>query len=194
MSSLCVMISAPIRRVDTPHDVAHTYSSSLFLLMNFTSNAFAKFCPRKCDVPDCNALPSCIIASMVKVSSAPAKRSLADFTPFITGTAIYFSAKSAYTLSIFFASSRASSLVACAVCPSCHKNSAVRRNRRVRISQRSTFAHWLQRIGRSRYDLIQLRYVFQMIVSDVGRMISSSSSRAAGSTTTPCPSGSVFKR
>ena len=38
-------------------------------------------------------------------------------------------------------------------CPSCHRNSAVRRKRRVRISQRKTFAHWLQRIGRSRYDL-----------------------------------------
>ena len=31
--------------------------------------------------------------------------------------------------------------VACAVCPSCQRNSAVRRNSRVRISQRTTFAH-----------------------------------------------------
>ena len=32
-------------------------------------------------------------------------------------------------------------------CPSCQRNSAVRRNRRVRISQRNTFAHWLHKIG-----------------------------------------------
>ena len=149
------MISAPIRRVETPQEVAHTYSSLFSLFTNWTSNAFAKFCPKKCEVPLCNALPSCIIASMVYVSSAPAKRSLADFTPLTTGTAIYFSANSAYTFNIRIASSSASSRVACAVWPSCHKNSAVRRNNRVRISQRKTFAHWLQRIGRSRYDWIQ---------------------------------------
>ena len=32
----------------------------------------------------------------------------------------------------------------------CHKNSAVRRNKRVRISHRITFAHWLHKIGKSR--------------------------------------------
>ncbi len=35
------------------------------------------------------------------------------------------------------------------------ENSAVRKNKRVRISQRTTFAHWLIKIGRSRYDCIQ---------------------------------------
>ena len=46
---------------------------------------------------------------------------------------------------------RASSLghpqtyVACAVWPSCHRNSLVRRNGRVRISHRNTFAHWPHR-------------------------------------------------
>ena len=188
------MISAPISRVDTPHDVAHTYSSLFSLFTNCTSKAFAKFCPRKCDVPLCSAFPSCIMASMVYVFRAPAKRSLADFTPLITGTAIYFSAKSAYTFSIFTASASASSFVAWAVCPSCHRNSAVRRKRRVRISQRNTLAHWLHRMGRSRYELIQFLYVFQMMVSDVGRMMSSSSSLAAGSTTTPPPLGSFFSR
>ena len=68
------------------------------------------------------------------------------------GTAITFSAKSAYTSSIRRASSNASSRVACAVCPSCHRNSDVRKKRRVRISQRTTLAHWLHRMGRSRYD------------------------------------------
>ena len=132
------------------------------------------------------------MASIVNVSIAPANRSLALFTPLITGTAMYFSAKSAYTLSIFTASSIASSYVACAVCPSCHRNSAVRRNILVLISQRITLAHWLTRIGRSRYEWIQFLYVFHIMVSDVGRMISSSSSFASGSTMTPLPAGSFF--
>ena len=94
----------------------------------------------------------CISASMVSVSSAPAKRSLGDLWPTMTGTDIHSSANYWYTWIIFSASSTASSRVACAVWPSCHRNSAVRRNRRVRISQRTTFAHWLHKIGRSRYD------------------------------------------
>ncbi len=89
------MMSAPIRRVDTPQEVAHTCSNLPSLLVNCTSNALAKFCPRKCDVPACNALPSCINASMVKVSSAPAKRSLSLLLPITTGTAIQFWANSA---------------------------------------------------------------------------------------------------
>ena len=32
---------------------------------------------------------------------------------------------------------------------------AVRKKRRVRISQRTTLAHWLMRMGKSRYDCIQ---------------------------------------
>ena len=50
-SSECDMISAPINRVDTPHDDAHAYSILPSLFVNFTSNAFAKFCPKKCEVP-----------------------------------------------------------------------------------------------------------------------------------------------
>lgn len=42
-----IMMSPPISRVETPHDVAHTYSCSLFSLVNVQSNALAKFCPRK---------------------------------------------------------------------------------------------------------------------------------------------------
>jgi hypothetical protein len=44
----------------------------------------------------------------------------------------------------------ASSRDACAVCPSCHRNSLVRRKTRGRSSHRTTFAHWLSRSGRSR--------------------------------------------
>ena len=90
------------------------------------------------------------MASMVSVSSAPAKRSVSLLCPMMTGIAIHFSAKSAYTRIIRSASATASSFVAWAVCPSCHRNSAVRRNIRVRISQRITLAHWLHRMGRSR--------------------------------------------
>ncbi len=61
--------------------------------------------------------------------------------------------------------------MACAVCPSCQRNSVVRRNIRVRSSQRTTLAHWLIRIGRSRYDCTHLAYIAPMIVSLVGRTI-----------------------
>ena len=56
----------------------------------------------------------------------------------------------------------------------------VRRNSRVRISQRTTLAHWLMRIGRSRYDCTHLAYIAPMIVSLVGRTISGSSSWPVG--------------
>ena len=42
-SSECAMISAPTSRVETPHEVAHTYSSVLSRVWNWTSNALAKF-------------------------------------------------------------------------------------------------------------------------------------------------------
>eukprot|EP00966_Prymnesium_polylepis_P276745 6394025-Prymnesium_polylepis.1 len=43
-SSECVMTSAPISRVLTPHEVAHTCSCELSDVWNCTSNALAKFC------------------------------------------------------------------------------------------------------------------------------------------------------
>jgi hypothetical protein len=46
-------------------------------------------------------------------------------------------------------SSSASCRDACNVCPSCHRNSVDRSNARGRISNRTTFAHWLRRKGRS---------------------------------------------
>ena len=95
LSSECAIMRAPIRRVLTPHDVAQTYSGLLSLFRKVTSNDLAKFCPRKCDVPLCSAFPSCIIASMVYVSNAPANLSVALFTPCTTGTASQCSAKSA---------------------------------------------------------------------------------------------------
>ena len=56
----------------------------------------------------------------------------------------------------------------------------MRRNIRVRISQRTTLAHWLIRIGRSRYDCTHLAYMAPMIVSLVGRTTSGSSSLPVG--------------
>ena len=139
---------------NAPRGRPHIIELTLLIDVNCTSNAFAKFCPRKCDVPLCSAFPSCISASIVSVSSAPgetfAGRSCAPRSPAAPST---FRQIPCRRRSFFSASARsASSRVSCAVCPSCHRNSAVRRNRRVRISQRTTLAHWLQRIGRSRYD------------------------------------------
>ena len=120
-------------------------------------------------MPACSALPSCISASMQRVSTAPAKRSFSVFTPWITGSAITSCAKSRYTSSMRATSSCASACVACAVWPSCHRNSPVRRKSRVRSSQRITFAHWFNSIGRSRYESIHFLKKWPMIVSEVGR-------------------------
>ncbi len=51
----------------------------------------------------------------------------------------------------------------------------VRRKSRVTFSQRTMFAHWLMRTGRSRHDWIHFAYIVPMIASDVGRMASGSS-------------------
>ena len=61
------MMSPPTSRVETPHDVCQTCSSSPALFWNFTSKALPKFWPRSWLVPACSALPSCIIASMQKL-------------------------------------------------------------------------------------------------------------------------------
>ena len=63
-SSLWVMMRAPIKRVLTPHEVAHTCDLPPSLSAKVTSKALAKFWPKKWDVPACKALPSCISASM----------------------------------------------------------------------------------------------------------------------------------
>ena len=46
----------------------------------------------------------------------------------------------------------------------------------VTFSQRTTFAHWLIRIGRSRHDCTHFAYIVPMIASEVGRTTSFSSS------------------
>ena len=52
----------------------------------------------------------------------------------------------------------------------------VRRKSRVTFSQRTTLAHWLMRMGRSRHDCTHLAYIVPMMVSEVGRTTSRSSS------------------
>ena len=71
------MTSAPIRRVDTPHEVCHTYSFVPSAVAKVMSKGRAKFCPSSWLVPICSALPSPIIPSVVQVRVAPAKRSRA---------------------------------------------------------------------------------------------------------------------
>ena len=67
------------------------------------------------------------------------------------------------------------------MCPSCHKNSRVRRKGVGCLnSQRTTLFHWLSLSGRSRCEWIQLANAGYMIVSDVGRM-------AIGSLSSPSP-------
>ena len=70
-----------------PHDVCHTKSRLPSWSWKVTSKALPKFWPRSWLVAAWIALPSCIIASMQYVSSAPAKRSLAVLTPRMTGIA-----------------------------------------------------------------------------------------------------------
>mmetsp|Transcript_25646 Transcript_25646/g.61787 ORF Transcript_25646/g.61787 Transcript_25646/m.61787 type:complete len:331 (+) Transcript_25646:617-1609(+) len=191
LSSEWVMISAPRSLVETPHEVAHTNSLSSLSFVNCTSKAFAKFCPRKCEVPAWRAQPFCIIASIVNVSDAPANLSMSLFRPGMTGIARRSLATSAYCPSIASAVSRASPAVAWAVCPSCHRNSADLRNGRVRSSQRTTLAHWLIFSGRSRWLWIQFLNMYQIIVSLVGRTMRGSSSLLSGSGSSPLPSGST---
>ena len=58
------MITPPIRRVETPQLVVLQKSSAPASSWNLMFWASAKWVPRKCEVPACSALPSCIIASM----------------------------------------------------------------------------------------------------------------------------------
>ena len=72
--------------------------------------------------------------------------------------------------SIDITSCSASSLVACTVCPSCHKNSDVRRNGFVDfISARSAVFQKLSFRGKSLQLFIHFEYMEYASVSEVGR-------------------------
>ena len=94
---------------------------------------------------------------MVYVSSAPAKRSDGDFLPFTTGKASIDSHTAEYMSSASRAQVSAHTAEEWAVCASCQRNSALRRNGRVRSSHRTTLAHWLIFSGKSKKKYI--RYI-----------------------------------
>src|SRR3989344_4000699 len=103
------------------------------------------------------ALPLGKNASTDKVNSAPANFSPSDFRPFSTGMAYSSLKVCSYKFSIFSASLTASSLLAKAVCPSCHKNSRLlKKGVQCLNSQRTTLHHWFNRRGRSLYERIHL--------------------------------------
>src|SRR3990170_8904004 len=84
----------------------------------------------------------------------------------------------------------ASSFVGWAVCPSCHRNSLVLRKGLVAlVSHLTMLHHWLILMGRSLQLLIHLANVAYMIVSDVGRMASFSSSGVLPPSVTQATSG-----
>src|SRR5713101_6812627 len=91
------MISAPISRVDTPHDVCQTCSCSPDSEEYRVPKTLAKFWPSSWLVPICSALPSPIIPSQVHDVMAPANRSLAVLRPVSTGTASTSTMTSRYT-------------------------------------------------------------------------------------------------
>ncbi len=91
-SSLWVITSAPMVRVDMPQLVAQTKSRRPSASWKVTSKARAKFCPRSWLVAACSARRSCIMASTEKVSTAPAKRSRGVLAPASTGMAMISSA------------------------------------------------------------------------------------------------------
>ena len=79
------------------------------------------------------------MASMEYVWSAPAKRSEADLRPGIANGE--FDGKIGVNLQHLPRFRFRFLNVACAVCPSCQKNSSVRRKSLVRSSQRTTLFH-----------------------------------------------------
>src|SRR5208337_3806732 len=84
---------------------------------------------------------------------------------------------SLYSPSAYRTSASASSHVACAVWPSCQRNSLVRRNSLVAfVSHLTTLHHWLILRGKSRQLRIHLLKVAYIMVSLVGLTASFSSS------------------
>ena len=81
-------------RVDDPQDVVHTVCCAPSASRYWMPNTLAKFCPNSWLVPICSALPSPIIASHVRLFTAPANRSFVVFSPTTTGIASTLTMKS----------------------------------------------------------------------------------------------------
>src|SRR3989338_5455118 len=87
----------------------------------------------------------------------------------MTGIAMKFSIKSTYSNSCCITSLSASSFVACAVWPSCHRNSLVLKKSLVTfVSHLTILHHWFMSKGRSLQLLIHFEKESHIIVSDVG--------------------------
>ena len=67
-------IKPPVFLYSFPTSLVTIFNITIFI-NNLILNAFANLSPRLCDVANCSALPSCIIASVVYVISAPANLS-----------------------------------------------------------------------------------------------------------------------
>jgi hypothetical protein len=129
------------------------------------------------------------MVSHVYVLSAPGNLSPSVFSPGMTGSASSSAIILLYISSMSRVSSTASSFVAWAVCPSCHRNSEVRRKSLGLFSQRITLHHWLISIGRSRHDCTHLLYICPITVSEVGLTIRGSSSSSPPAWVTTAHSG-----
>ena len=78
-SSAWAMMAVPMRRVLTPQLVVQANSCVFWRERNWMPLALAKFWPRKWEVPAWMALRSWTMASMVRVRTAPGKRSDSRF-------------------------------------------------------------------------------------------------------------------
>ena len=91
----------------TSHFLGQSFGKAFDVTFQDKDGKVADVCPKKCDVPDCKAHPFCINASMVYVSTAPAKRSEGLLTPRTTGMANVSSHREAYSFIMVVASSTA---------------------------------------------------------------------------------------
>ena len=148
-SSACVMIIPPISRVETPQEVVHPNSSLPCSLWNLIPQALEKFCPRKWEVPACRALRSCIMASMQRVHSAGKAFRFGLFPtehghgqPILRKISVQLENQSGFIHG--FLGRRMHGV------PFLPEKFRCAQERRGRISQRTTLAHWLINRGRSR--------------------------------------------
>ena len=152
VSSPCVMIRPPIRRVDTPHDVVQACCTRLVARLELDVERLGEVLP---EVVRRAGLERAPVAHQ-RLDRIGCERAGEFFAlalpPVDTGIASSIR-RSPCRREHRSVSSSASASVSCAVCPSCQRNSVVRMNGRVTFSQRTTLAHWLMSTGRSRHDM-----------------------------------------
>ncbi len=134
------MIRAPISRVETPQDEPR-HNPVRLPGGELHVKGLGKILALIVRGADWSAFPSCIMASMLRVSTARQSVRWPFWRPGLPKSH-EIPGKKSHIPDHFDGFFIASSAVAWAVWPSCHRNSVVRWNRRVRISQRTTLAHW----------------------------------------------------